>query len=139
MQKHYSEVCGQELDRWSSLLLMNATMLDQSGGLEDAMGRFAANLAKVAGVESCLLLLPYAGGDYRIIARSGGDALDVDCCHITGKASEAMEKRRPALALANDLGLGFDARFDGTDFQCVPLVSHGKAVGLAALYTMGRR
>ena len=124
--------------RWCSVLFENATMMDRAVSLDDALGRLARNMALYAGVDSCIVLVR-SHDQFKPAASYGVEVPGIDHITLTGRAAGAVEKKEPSVACAGDVGLPQTDKYRHTAFLCVPLVSHGKSVGLAVLFTAGKR
>lgn len=127
-----------DIARWCSLLFENASMTDRATSVGEALGMLARNMAACAGVDSCIVLIR-ARDQFKLAASYGVEALNMDRVALTGKAADAVEKKEPAMVGASDVGLPQTDKYRHTSFLCVPLVSHGKSVGLAILFTAGKR
>jgi signal transduction histidine kinase len=134
MQEKYREHHRQ--DKWCSLLFENAAMMDRSDRLEDALGGLSCSMSASAGLDSCIILLSDAGGEWKVTAGCRASLSPGRMLRISGTAMVAVDSISPAEAHEGDLGL---SGFEGTDFLCVPLVSHRRTAGLAVLYSAGRR
>ncbi len=134
MQEGYRELPGPA--RWCTALFENGRAMDCATSLSEAMGRLAGNMAKYAGTESCIALV-LSRGQLKPVASS--NAAGIDKLTLSGRAAAAMEKKEPAMASAGDLGLPRADMYRHTAFLCVPLVSHDKPVGMAVLFTAGKR
>jgi signal transduction histidine kinase len=134
MQEGY----GDTYARRYALLFDNAAMMDSSTGLYDAMSLLARNMSASAGASSCIIMLSDDGVYYRVLVRHGTDAPHVERVELTGGAAEAADKKAPKMARARDIGIQQTDKYRHTDFLCIPMVSHGRTNGLAALFTPAR-
>ncbi len=133
MQEKYRE--HHRPDKWCSLLFDNAAMMDRSDRLEDALGGLSCNMSASSGLDSCIMLLRDPGDEWKVAAGCRAGIGPGRVLHISGTAMAAADSMRPAESHAGDLEL---SGFEGTEFICVPLVSHRRTVGLAILYTTGK-
>ncbi len=134
MQEKYHE--HRRPEEWCSLLFENAAMMDRSDRLEDALGVLCGNMSASAGLDSCIILLSDAGGEWKVAAGCRASIGPGRMLRISGTAMAAVDSMGPAEAQEGDLGL---SGYESTGFLCVPLVSHSRTVGLAVLYSAGKR
>ncbi|HTY91559.1 MAG TPA: GAF domain-containing sensor histidine kinase [Methanocella sp.] len=126
---------GPYHERSCSLLFRNAAMMDSSDSMDTALGRLAANMAELAGSDSCLVLLRSLEDEWKVAA-AYGQGLQAQSIELSGAALAAIERKEAAAVKAGDLGV---RDFEGTAFLCVPLVSYSRPAGLAVLFSKGRR
>jgi signal transduction histidine kinase len=140
MQEGYREpyLPEEDIARWCSILFENATTMDRAASLDEALGRLARNMATFASVDSCIVLVR-ARDQFKPMASYGVGEPGVDQVTLSGGAASAVEKKEPVMACAGDIGLPQTDKYRHTAFMCVPLVSRGKPVGLAVLFTAGKR
>jgi signal transduction histidine kinase len=137
MQEGYREPYLPEegISKLCSALLEAATAMEWAAAPAEALSYLARNMAAYAGVDSCIVLAR-SRDQFSLAASFGVEPPGINRVTLSGRAAAVVEKKEPGLACAGDIGLSGHRQ---TYFLCVPLVSHGKSVGLAALFTEGKR
>jgi signal transduction histidine kinase len=125
----------ESIAKLCSALLEAATAMEQAAGPGEALGRLAGKMAAYAGVDSCIVLIRSLD-QFSLAASFGVEPPGPERVTLSGRAAGILEKKEPGLTCAGDIGL---SGYRHTSFLCVPLVSRGKSVGLAALFTAGKR
>lgn len=135
MQENFPGPYQKYTDGSCSLLFKNAAMMDQSDSLESALGRLSANMAALAGADSCIVLLSDTQGPWTVAAVYG-PGVHAGSIELSGAALEAVERKEVTSIQATDLGL---SGYESTAFLCVPLISHSRPAGIALIFSKDRR